>query len=105
MSRRKFTRRQIARELGISYSLVRVYENALGDLLNPWKGANRTTFYGIKDFQTFIEAAELRRQGHPFQLLRFSILRARQEPYNLSMIEKKIDAIFDWICEHTPYDK
>ena len=65
------SRRQVADLLGISYSLLRVYERALGDLLMLKKGPNRATLYLERSLTLLREAVHLHQDKKiPFSLLR-----------------------------------
>jgi DNA-binding transcriptional MerR regulator len=69
MQSNTLTRREVAQELGLTYSTLRVYERHLGGLLQLSQGANRTTLYGCEAVELLGQAVELKRKGLPFSKL------------------------------------
>ncbi len=63
------SRRDAARELGLTYSTLRVYERELEGLLPLAKGPNRTTLYTTGALEVLRRAVELKRSGLPFSKL------------------------------------
>lgn len=69
MQTKTMTRREVAQELGLTYSTLRVYERHLGDLLSLSQGPNRTTLYDQEALDLLGRAVDLKRQGLPFSKL------------------------------------
>lgn len=63
------TRREVAQELGLTYSTLRVYERHLEGLLELSQGPNRTTLYTPEALSLLQRAVDLKRQGLPFSKL------------------------------------
>jgi DNA-binding transcriptional MerR regulator len=74
-----WTRRRVARELGLTYSTLRVYERHLVDLLVLSQGPNRTTLYDVASVDLLREAVALKKEGLPFSKLR-DYFRGRLAP-------------------------
>jgi hypothetical protein len=63
-------RRGTAIELGLTYATLRVYERALGDLLQVRQGKNRTIYYSASAVRLLASAIRAKRRGIPYSLLR-----------------------------------
>lgn len=73
------TRREVADELGLTYSTLRVYERHLGELLELSQGPNRTTLYPEGAVRLLAEAIHRKREGLPFSKLK-DYFRGRLAP-------------------------
>lgn len=69
MERQILDRRTVARELGLTYSTLRVYEKNLEGVLPRAKGANRTTLFDGEAIRILRTAIGLKKSGWPFSKL------------------------------------
>lgn len=94
------TRRDVARQLGLTYSTLRVYERHLGELLELSSGPNRTVLYGPRALELVREAIALKRRGLPFtKLTEYFRGDLRPDPaprtLDLSRIQRDTERILD----------
>jgi DNA-binding transcriptional MerR regulator len=97
----EYTRRELCAELGITYSMIRWYERALGDMVSPRAPGGRgrgkpALFYSEADRETFQRAVRAHKDAHvPFRRLRIHLSSGGDTQEQLDRIESMLMRVLE----------